>query len=158
MTKVSKPRKRPRIGDVVEIVTKDGAAFAQYIHQHGDFGEVLRVLGPADSDSDSQRVASRPTQFVTFFPLGAACRRGIARILGPAAVPPDFTEFPSFRQALRLDPQSAAPCNWLLWSGADERIVAELTAEQRRWPIRAIMNDTMLVHRVLTGWTAEQEQ
>lgn len=158
MTKIDKPRKRPRIGDVIEIATVNGAAFAQYIHRHREFGDMVRVLGIADSESGPDEVAVRPTQFVTFFPLGAACRRGTARILGPASIPESLRQFPSFRQALRLDPRSKEPCRWLLWSGGEELIVAELTADQRSWPIRAIMNDTMLVERALAGWTAEQQQ
>jgi hypothetical protein len=81
-----------------------------------------------------------------------------ARILGPASIPEPLRQFPSFRQALRLDPRSKEPCRWVLWSGGEELIVAELTADQRSWPIRAIMNDTMLVERALAGWTAEQQQ
>ena len=139
-------------------MTKDGAALAQYTHRHPEFGDLVRVIGPADSDVDVRRMAARPTQFVTFFPLGAACRRGIAHIVGSADIPAEFNQFPSFRQALRLDPRSKEPCNWLLWSGGRERVVPGLTAEQRFWPIRAIMDDTMLVERALSGWTAEREQ
>jgi len=107
---------------------------------------------------DPSEIAGRSTQFTTFFPLGAACRRDIARIVGLAAVPKECQAFPSFRQALRLDPFSRAPCNWLLWDGMEERIVPALDEQQRRYPIRAIMNDTLLVQLAMSGWTADKEQ
>ena len=155
MSRVTKPRKRPRIGDVVEIATKAGAAWAQYINRHAGFGDLLRVIGAADGAEDPAGIARRSTQFATFFPLGAACRRGIARIVGPAPIPSEWQEFPRFRQALRLDPSSKAPCNWRIWDGQREWTVPELDEEQRRYPLRVIMNDTLLVERVLSGWRAE---
>ena len=158
MSRVLKPRKRPRVGDVVLIATTDGAAFAQYIHRHPDFGDLVRVTGPAVSTADPTRIAAGPTQFTTFFPLGAACRRGIAQILGPAPIPPECEQFPRFRQPLRLDPRSRAPCNWLIWDGREEWTVPALSEEQRLYPLREIVNDTLLVERALKGWRSEHEQ
>ena len=158
MTKLAASRRRPKIGDVLRIATPAGAAFAQYTHRHPEFGDLVRVIGPADAADDPNEIAARSTRFVTFFPLGAACRRGIATILGPATVPVEFQTFPWFRQALRLDPSSRAPCNWLIWNGTEERVVPVLSGEQQRYPIRAVMNDTLLVERVLSGWTADQQQ
>ena len=157
--KAYRQRIRPRIGDVVRISLSDGAAFAQYTHKHEEFGALVRVLGRAQTESntveDPVEIASRPTQFATFFPLGAACHRGIAQILGSAPIPREFQEFPRFRQALRLDPRSTGPCNWMIWDGREEWVVARLNEEQRRYPIRSIVNDTLLVERALSGWTSD---
>ena len=153
--------KRLRFGDVVRIVTPQGAAVAQYIHKHPDFGAVVRVIGPDTPERQQESpdvVARRPTQFVTMFPLGPACHRGIAQIIGQAPVPIEHRDFPMFRQALRLDPRDRGPCNWLLWDGETEQIVPSLTPEQYALPLRAIMNDTLLVERTLSGWTSTQER
>lgn len=152
-----KPKKRPQVGDVLRITAPEGhAAFVQYTHRHGDMGALVRVIGPADSSTDPAVIAARPTQFVTFFPLGAACQRGIAAILGAAPIPEDHVNFPTFRQALRLDPASTSPCQWRLWNGLEEWVVPLLRDEQWYLPIRVIMNDTMLVEYAHAGWTAEQ--
>ena len=160
MTKAGR-RTRPRIGDVVRIVTADGSAFAQYIHKNAEFGALVRVVGPDTGDGSSPdeaaAIAARPTQFVTFFPLGAACHRRIAEILGAAPIPPGFSAFPRFRQALRLDPSSRGPCNWLIWDGRREWVVPRLTDEQKQYPLREIVNDTLLVERALSNWTASLE-
>ena len=157
----AKRHKRPTIGDVVRIDTADGAALAQYTHRHPEFGALVRVLGPGPSpgepNPDPEVVARRPTQFATFFPLGSACHRGIATVIGPASIPEDFHEFPRFRQAMRLDPSDRAPCKWVIWDGDEEWIVPYLREDQKQYPLRAIMNDTLLVQRTLQGWRPEQE-
>ena len=104
---------------------------------------------------DPVTIAAGPTQFVTFFSLGTACHRGIAQVLGSAPIPKEFHEFPRFRQALRLDPRSTAPCNWMIWDGREEWVIPRLNEEQRRYPIRSIVNDTLLVERALSGWTSD---
>ena len=37
-------RQRPKIGDVIEIATPKGFAYAQFTHDHPMRGEVLRIL------------------------------------------------------------------------------------------------------------------
>jgi hypothetical protein len=148
----------------VRITTAAGAAVAQYTHLHPEFGALLRVLGP-DSGSASPSgasprpeelamLAAGPTQFWTFFPLGAACHRRIAEILGEAPVPASESTFPTFRAALR---GAKGVIGWRLWDGTREWPIADLSPEQRALPIRAIMNDTLLVERAVAGWHAEDE-
>jgi hypothetical protein len=151
-------RRRPKIGDVVRITAAAGSAFAQYTHKDSHFGALVRVIGPANGSSDPVAIAARPTQFLTFFPLGAACHRGIAEIVGAAPVPADLIEFPCFREPLRLFPERRERCNWRLWDGRDEWIVPELSNEQRAYPLREIINDTLLVERARAGWRAIDDQ
>jgi hypothetical protein len=158
MTKGAASRKRPKIGDVVRVATSTGVAFVQYTHRHPRFGELVRVIGPGDATDDPDEIAGRSTQFATFFPLGAACRGGVASIVGPGSIPKAFQAFPWFRQALRLDPCAPTPCNWRIWNGVEEQVVATLNDEQRRYPIREIISDALVVKRALSGWTADQEQ
>lgn len=156
--KRSPRRKRPRIGDVVRITTPAGAAFAQYTHKDASFGALVRVIGPANGSSDPVAIAERSTQFLTFFPLGAACHRGIAEIVGAAPVPADLVDFPHFREPLRIFPERQERCNWRIWDGREEWIVPELSSEQRTYPLREIINDTLLVDRALAAWRAVDEQ
>ena len=105
MTTAAK-RTRPRIGDIVRITTPAGAAVAQYTHQHPMFGSLLRVLGPLKpgasvSAPELCALAAGRAQFATFFPLGAACHRGIAAVVGAAAIPLESQPFPLFRCAMR---------------------------------------------------------
>ena len=151
-----KRRVRPRLGDIVRIRALDGrAADAQYTHKHPGHGALLRVLGAAPDeptpvgDDQAAVIAAQPTQFVAFFPLGAACARGIAEIVGGAPIPDESQPFPTFRVPGRRP--------WWLWDGEQEVRLEEMPADYPRLPIRAIINDTLLVARAHDGWRAEWE-
>lgn len=154
-------RKRPRIGDVVRIVSENGEALAQYTHLHAEFGALVRVIGPATGDPaspEAAEIAKLPTQFATFFPLAPAHYMGLAEILGKAPIPPDWRKFPTFRQAVRRDRPDGGPCSWLLWDGRVSWVVPELRPEQYAYPIRATMDHELLVERALSGWTHVAER
>lgn len=151
-----KRRVRPKIGDVVRVQAIDGrAADAQYIHKHPEFGALVRVLGPSRGadiplgGGAAAEIAARPTQFVTFFPLGAACARGIAVIVGTAPVPAELAQFPLFR--FRREGTLARSGPWL-WDGQREWRASEEPDGYRDLPICQIVNDTLLVERAHEGW------
>jgi hypothetical protein len=146
--------KRLKIGDIVEITTGKGLAYAHYTHKHHTpprYGALLRVFGkihgvrPGDF---TELVRNRPT-FMCFFPLGAAVNRGIVSIVGNVAVPLEAQAFPTFRAGMANV--------WWLWDGEKEWRVGELTAEQRRLSIRGVWNDTLLIERIESGWTPETD-
>jgi hypothetical protein len=144
--------KRPRFGDVIAITTQAGTAYALYTHRDPMFGALLRVFARAPAMPQAPlAMASLPVQFSSFFPLGSACHRGIATILGNAPVPEDLQAFPTFRARMRgLTPESVS--RWWLWDGEREWPVERLSSAEQDFPIREILNDTLLVERAMTGW------
>jgi hypothetical protein len=152
---------RLKIGDIVEIKTGKGLAYAQYTHKHDKpprYGALLRVFGkfydvrPSDL---TELVRNRPA-FMCFFPLGAAVNRSIVSIVGNVAVPLEAQAFPIFRAGV-IDPSTRKVNVWWLWDGEREWRVGEITAEQRRLSIRGVWNDTLLVERIESGWTPEMD-
>lgn len=149
---------RPKIGDVVEIDTGRGLAYAHYSHQHSMYGALLRVFAdlktkrPADL---AALVAGKPT-FQTFFPLAAALKRGIVSIAGNVPLSEQAKQFPSFRAGV-VDPATGRVGVWWLWDGKNEVRVGSLTPELRQLPIRGVWNDTLLKERILSGWTPEND-
>jgi len=152
---------KPKIGDIIEIPTSMGLAYAIYTHEHEQppkFGALLRVfdrLYPSRPDS-LENVISDRVRFSTFFPLTAAIRQGIFEVVGNVSVPIELLEFPIFRDGI-ADPKTKKVKVWWLWDGEKETRVGNLTQEQRFYPIRAIWNDTMLVHRIESNWRPEDE-
>ncbi len=151
--------RRARIGDIVEFKAPTGIAYALYTHKHPMFGNLLRVYsrlyeGPL---SDPAKGVSNSPTFSTFFPLQEAVDRGIVRLVGSTEVPESLRDFPVFRAAMR-DPRTGKVAAWWLWDGTNEWKVGSLAPEHRSLPIREVVNDTLLVERIASGWTAENER
>lgn len=150
-------RKRAKVGDVVEITTPKGFAYAQYTHKHSMFGALLRVL-PGTYNKRLQEfedLLQHPV-FSTFFPLQAAINKDIVTVIRNYPVPEMLREFPLFRVPMR-DLTTGQIRSWWLWDGEREWPVGDLTRDQYVLPIREVINDTLLIERIVAGWTPEQE-
>jgi hypothetical protein len=150
---------RIRIGDVVEIATAKGLAYAQCTHQHKQWGELLRIL-PGFFGARPSGFAELVTQreaFVVFFPLKAAVSRKLVSIVGNEQVPLEAQKFPLFRAAGFVD-RSGRVREWWLWDGERSWQIGNLTDEQRRLPIQEVCNDTALKEMIEEGWTPETDR
>ncbi len=151
--------KRARIGDIIEVATKRGLAYAQLTHVHGEFGALLRVFR-GFHESRPQHLSElirHDTQFQAFFPLQAAVNRKIVTVVGNEPISDRLKEFPVFRSGLP-DPGSRTVSTWFLWDGHRSWRVGKLSPAQRKMPIRGIINDTLLIERIESGWTAESDE
>lgn len=152
-------KKRLLPGDVLELPVPGGFAYLQYTHKDRLFGTLVRVLPgifPERPGSFDRLVAS-PERFATFFPSSAALARGLVTVVGRAGIPEIAQQFPRFKVAGDRDPVTGRVLNWWLWDGEREWPVQELTPEERRLPLRATVNDTLLIQRIISGWSPEDE-
>jgi hypothetical protein len=150
---------RIKVGDVVEIPTPKGLAYAQYINKHQKYGALIRVFSSLYDhrpDNVAAEALNRAVQFICFFPLQAAVSQGIATVVGNVQVPKDASDFPTFRAGV-IDPATGKVRVWWLWNGEKEWRVGALTPEQRSLPIRGVWNDTILVERITSGWRPEND-
>lgn len=147
-------RSRPQIGDIVEIPAGSQLAYAQYTHKHRVYGALLRILPGlyATRPTDFGGLAAQGNQFLAFFPLGAACSRRIVSVVANEAIPDHSSEFPVFRSCVKT--KEGRGLHWL-WDGEREWHIGELKPGMEKWPIRGVVNDTLLVERILQGWRHE---
>ena len=151
-----------RIGDIIEIRTSRGLAYAIYTHRHDKpprYGALLRVFDRLFSSRPDalEEIAKLPVRFSTFFPLQAATNRGLVEVVGNVSVPENLAPFPVFRAAGLPDLKTKKVHAWWLWDGVKEWRVGALTPEQRKLPIRGAVNDTMLVSRIEKDWRPEND-
>lgn len=143
--------KRPKIGDIVEIPLPDnGTGYAQYTHKHKQYGALLRVFQVREKVGDITELSNASHQFTSFFPLGAAVNREIVRIAGNLPVKDEFKSFPIFRAGVAN--QSGVVEVWWLWDGENEERIGKLSPTQMEYPIRGVINDTLLIERICSGW------
>lgn len=150
--------KKAKIGDIIEIPTAKGLAYAQYTHQHPQFGGLIRVFDSLfhSPPTDLAKLVEGPVRFSTFFPVRAAINRGIFKVIGHHDVASWNKPFPIFRGG-NADPKTKRVAVWWLWDGEKEWKIGKLTAEQRKLPIHEVLNDTMLIKFIEDGWTPETD-
>jgi hypothetical protein len=151
-------RKRPRVGDVVEIETPMGLAYAQATHKHAEFGFLLRVAPGTYSrrPEDFSDLVRLEARFLLFFPLGPACHRNIVRLVAEEAIPGAYQVFPRFRAAGARSKEGRV-LNWFLWDG-DREWPADIPSDElAKYPIRSIWNDTLLIERICSRWRSSDD-
>lgn len=152
---------RVRVGDLIEIKTSKGLAYALFTHKHEKpphFGAMLRVFDQTFESRPAELVSLTrlPVQFTTFFPLQAAVNQKLVEVVGNFAIPDELKPFPIFRAGVP-DPHTKTVANWWLWDGEKEWQVGKLTTNQRKFPIRGVWNDTYLIQRIENGWRPEND-
>lgn len=151
--------KRVKLGDIIEIPTHRGFGYAQYTNRHPTYGELIRVFAGlhATASLRASAIVSEDVQFVCFFPLQAALRQGLVRVVCNVGIPQHLAEFPVFRTGLP-DPHTGKVDLWWLWDGEREWQVERLSAKERGYPPRGIWNDTLLAERIDCQWKAEDDE
>ena len=152
-------RKRPRVGDVIEIETPKGLAYAQYTYNYKEspvYGPLIRVLPGlfASRPPDFSGLVLERERFFVFFPLGSACKRGIVKIVAHEEVPEGSRDIPLLRSSMRYRDQSGRMIegDWWLWNGKEEWRIGQLPDELRGLSLKELWNDTLLIERIASGW------
>jgi hypothetical protein len=151
-------RKKPTIGDIIEIPTSNGLCYAHYTHEHRTYGSLIRVF-PRFYEVrpvDVQLLVCGDPKFLCFVPIDKSIRHGDFVIVGNAELKSDAKIFPTFRAGMK-SPATDKVENWWFWDGNNEWKVGNITEDQRKMPLRQVWNDTMLLHRIVSGWTPQND-
>ena len=151
-------RRKKHIGDIIEIPTAKGFIYAQCTHTHQNFGEVLRIFKDfyKERPSDFTNMASEKEKFIVLFPLNEAVKQKIFEVVGRAEIPESSKKFPIFRNGLPNQKTGKIEV-WWLWDGEKEWKIGKIKKEQRKLPLHEVINDTLLIERLESGWTPETD-
>ncbi|WP_215398953.1 hypothetical protein [Rheinheimera oceanensis] len=148
--------KKVKQGDVLQILTSQGIAYAQVTHKHPEFGYLIRVFSgfygkkPADFSS----VVSGPVQFSAFFVVQSAVNQGLLSVVANVPVCESLQVFPTFRS--RNGGQGGSI--WL-WNGGDAvRLGRGLIPEELKYPTEGIISAPLLVERIEKEYRAETHE
>lgn len=156
MEKMKKKRKA-RFGDVIEISTPRGLAYAQYATRHPDYGDVIRILPglfvtrPANLEGLVQEVG-----FFAFYPLVVAVSRGMVDVVANIQNPAGCEGPRKLRRAGARSNEGRA-LTWVITGENGDYVRENLSLEEKRLPIVAIWNHEMLVQQLASIWHPEQE-
>jgi hypothetical protein len=144
--------RKPAVGDVVEIDTDNGLAYAQFTHRVPNRGDLIRVLPGIykSRPEDIQALVRQKEIWVTFVALDAIVAAGIFPVVANVEVPEAAQPFPMMRAGAPLP--SGRVARWRLFDGEVERPVEELTEELAELSIVEIPNPALLRERIASGW------
>lgn len=146
-----------KIGDLFSINTPKGKAYLHYVYKDNTIGrELTRVLPGLflkDSDNLSELVKAKEL-FLLFFPLCAAYKRKIVEFVG---------NFPidNFKKPRYMREEEIVRGEFKGWYIIEtdtwhRELVKDLTDEQRKLSDWGTWNDTLLIKRLVDGWTLEK--
>lgn len=137
-------------GDILEIDTPRGPAYAQVTHNHPAYPEVVRILsGPRDDRPDDlEALAAAQTLFTALAPMGVAVEASSERVrrIGTAAIPAQCRRFPTFRIAIR--DRYGDVIYWWLWDGDGLRYDIHLSEIEAAYPMRETLSLDGLIDRL----------
>lgn len=137
-------------GDVIEIETEKGLAFAQITHNHFSYPPVVRAIAGLRQSrpEDLKALVQGQTLFVAMIPLAGAMRQVGRRyeVIGNVPIPEDQRAFPIFRMPIR--DKKGDIVYWWFWDGRGLSYDTELTADQEKLPMREVMTGRRFLERV----------
>lgn len=148
--------KKVKIGDVLQILTSKGVAYAQVTHKHPEYGFLIRVFHGFynENPKDFFSVVNNDPQFSAFFVVQGAVNQGLLSVVANTPVSEGLQEFPMFRS------RAGGPGGSLwLWDGKDLfQLDRAITSEELKYSIRGIISAPLLVERVETNYRPETHE
>lgn len=144
------------MGDVIQILTSEGVAYAQVTHKHPEFGYLIRIFSGFHNTrpKDFSAVVSCSVQLSAFFPVQSAVNQGLLSVVDNTPVPESLQVFPTFRS------RNGGPGGSIwLWSGGDAvRLDRCLLPEELTYPTEGIISAPLLVERIEKNYRAETHE
>lgn len=150
-------RKRARSGDIIEVRTPRGLAYAHYTAKHPEYGEAIRVLpGFFEARPEDWSTLLAHEGYFTFYPVGPAVSQGLVEIAANQPILPG-REVPSTFRRYGWITREGQVKTWLINDGTRDIVRTELSAEERRMPLAEVWNHAFLIERLVEEWHPEQE-
>jgi len=151
-------KKRPRPGDIAEIMTPTGMGYFQFCWKDSSLGYFVRVFSETylTRPTDFALIAAAPERFTVFFPLGAAASRGLVQLVANEVIPERHRGRTPLRRRGAIDREGRV-ITWIIDDGVEQSVVSTLTPEQAQLSPAAIWNDTLLAERIAAGWKPEDD-
>lgn len=151
--------KRVQVGDVFEIETPKGMGYFQYVYLNprNDI-ELIRVFPGlyAEEPQNMEGLVSQKEVYFVQFPVRAAYRRKIIRLIGHYEVPPGLEVPPKQMRTTHVVRGEFVCWHIVDYETLQRASVKELAEEQKTLSPWDIWNDTLLIEKMVEGWTLEK--
>ena len=148
--------KKVKLGDILQVLTSQGVAYAQVTHKHPEFGFLIRVFPGFYNKQPkyfSTLVEGEP-QFSAFLVVQSAVNQGLLSVVENISVPDRLKIFPTFRSR-----NGGAGGSLWLWDGKESfRLERELRPNELEYPTEGIISAPLLVERIENNYRAETHE
>ena len=138
--------KKVKLGDILQVLTSKGVAYAQVTHRHPEYGFLIRIYPGFYNErpTDFLPVVAHEPSFSAFFPVQTAVNQGLVCVVANTPVPEQLQLFPTFRA------RAGGPGGSLwLWDGDEEyRLDRAFSPQEQKYPTRGIISAPLLVERI----------
>lgn len=147
-----------QFGDVVEIDTPIGLAYAQFMNEDPLFGAIIRVLpGTFESrPNDIAGLVAGPDRFVACYLVRTAIRTRLVRFASHEQLPRASRVFPLMLWG-GLHLRDGRRSGWSLYDGKRRKLLKELKPEHRGLPIVMSLGHPGLVNAIVNDWHPADE-
>ncbi|QVK17533.1 hypothetical protein KHQ81_11835 [Mycoplasmatota bacterium] len=144
-------------GDVFELITPKGKLFIQNIDQKPKEPNLVRILQRfhIEESLEVNKLVEEPEQFSIFFALRFALKKGIVRKVGNFNIPNSYN-IPTEMRTPVVDKNGKLK-HWHIVDVETlvRKRVDKLSDTQKKLSPHEIWNDTLLIERLVSGWTLE---
>lgn len=130
----------------------------QYVYHNKNLGELIRVLpGLYCRLQDLPNIVNTQELYLIHFPLKAAYRQKIVSLLGNYSIPSGLQLPPPKMRTDFMDRNGKRVCWHIIdYNTWKRESVVTLTEEQKKLSPWGIWNDTLLIERLMEGWTLDR--
>ena len=157
-----KKSKKPKFGDIIEIPTIKGFAYALYTHDdlRKYYDEMIRVLPGFFSTRPEcfDFLVQEGEQFTTFTSIRLGLRYNQAEIVGNVAIPEWAKARPRFKAGSFPMPDGSCDPWWILNEhGLNSTCVGKLTPEFQNLPLEQLDQISCVDKKKVLGWTNSED-
>jgi hypothetical protein len=162
------PKKKAKIGDILEVKTPLGLVYMQYTHEEVSMGAIVRILPGFFSmrPRDFTELARQHELYFTFYTLRYAVPNGDVEIVSNQPVPHWAEPYPMMRHSNGAD-RTGKTHSWKILR-ADTPFtldnlrkspnVVTLTPDLAKLSIHALWTHPLLAKRLAQSWTPERAE
>jgi len=149
-----------QLGDIVEIQTAKGLAYAQHVNNYMKRASdcpLMRILPGVFKTplEDFEHLVAQEGSYCCFWQPDFS--EGRVHRVANVPVPKQFRKMPMFKSRAVAVLPSGRVSEWSLWNGISRgnKAIARLTAEQKRYPLQEIVSLDFVICRIERHWRPE---
>lgn len=150
--------KRVKIGDIFQILCREGICFGQIMHKHQKWGYIVGIFYdfPDEHPKDFAKYVNRRPDLITPFLINIAVHRGYFAIVDNVPVADINAQFPIFRGT--NNPNDGDNTLWWFWDGEREwRVDRPLTESEKQYPEKALISAPLLIQYIEDTYRVERD-